>query len=55
MEDTPKFLRKKDEKYPYIFTEKLAARPDMVPCDKDGNFVNIDGWNKPSTDVLARL
>jgi hypothetical protein len=33
------FLRKRTEKHVYNWTAKLALRPDMVACDKDGKLL----------------
>lgn len=36
-----KYLTKKDEKYPYVYTDLLAKRDDMIPCDKFGKPIDL--------------
>ena len=33
------YLRKKDDPYVYIASPQLLENPDLLPCDKEGNFI----------------
>lgn len=49
-----KYLIKKGQKYPHAYTDSLARRDDMDPCDRDGNLIQVSPSTKKGRNLLAR-